>query len=84
LGRSAVLLEDVMVISSYVSVSFDIILSYLFWSVHLLHPGGWGDLPRSMVMSLSRLAARAAPFLSVKTASADPPEAKNFSNFFSS
>jgi hypothetical protein len=30
LGRSAVLLEDVMVISSYVSASLDTILSYLF------------------------------------------------------
>jgi hypothetical protein len=38
--RGAVLLEDVMVISRYPSVSFDTILSNLFWNFHLLHPGG--------------------------------------------
>jgi hypothetical protein len=40
LGRSAVLLEDVMVISSYVSASFDTILSYLFWKCSSPAPGG--------------------------------------------
>jgi hypothetical protein len=78
------MLEDVMVISRYPSASFDTILSNLFWNV-LLHPGGGGggrDLPWSLVMSLSRMAARTVLFLSVKTVSADPPEAINFSNFF--
>ncbi len=83
-GRGAVLLEDVMVISRYPSASFDTILSNLFWNVHLLHPGGGGvDLARSLVMSLSRLAIIAVIFLPVKTASADPPEAIHFSNFLS-
>jgi hypothetical protein len=42
LGRSAILLEDVMVISSYVSASFDTILSYLFWKCSSLALGGGG------------------------------------------
>ncbi len=37
--------------------------------------GGRRDLPWSLVMSLSRLAARTVLFLPVKTVSADPPEA---------
>jgi hypothetical protein len=62
------MLEDVMVISRYPSASFDTILSNLFWNVHLLHPGGERrDLPWSLVMSLSRLAARTVLFLPVKT-----------------
>ncbi len=39
--------------------------------------GGEMDLPRSLVMSSSRLAARTAPFLPVKTISVDPPEGTN-------
>ena len=83
----AAVLEDVLVISRYPSASFDTILSNLFWNVHLLHPGGGGegaDLPRSLVMSLSRLAAMTVLFLPVKTATADPLEAINFWNFLSS
>jgi hypothetical protein len=59
----------------YPSASCDTILSNLFWNVHLLHLGGGRDLPRSLVMSLSRLAARTVLFLPVKTVSADPAEA---------
>ncbi len=42
LGRAAVLLEAVMGISSYVSASFDTILSYLFWKCSSPAPGGGG------------------------------------------
>jgi hypothetical protein len=47
-------------------------------NVHLLRlgGGGGGDLPRILVMSSSRLAARTAPFLPVKTI--DPPEGINY------
>jgi hypothetical protein len=42
-------------------------------------PGGGGgeemDLPRSLVMSSSRLAVRTVPFFPVNIVSADPPEA---------
>jgi hypothetical protein len=72
------------VISSYVSASFDTILSCLFWKCSSPALGGrGGDLPGSLVMSSSRLAARTVSFLHVKIVSADPPEARNFSNFLS-
>jgi hypothetical protein len=44
--------------------------------------GGGRDLLRSLVMSLSRVAARTVLFLPVKTVSADPPEAIIFQTFF--
>jgi hypothetical protein len=40
-GRGAVLLEDVMVISRYPCASFDTILSFV-WNAHLMHRGGGG------------------------------------------
>ncbi len=45
LGRSAILMADVIVISSYVSASFDIILSYLFWKCVISCAGGEGGRP---------------------------------------
>ncbi len=82
---SAALLEDVMVIYSYLVHPSTLSSHICSGNVHLLHPVGEGgrvDLPRSLVMSSSRLAARTVPFLPVKIASANPLEAKNFSNFF--
>jgi hypothetical protein len=80
-GRDA--RKDVMVISRYPSASFrHYPLKFVLECSSPAPRGGRRDLPWSLVISLSRLAARTVLFLPVKTVSADPPEAINFSNFF--
>jgi hypothetical protein len=70
-----------MVISSYVSATFDTILSYFFWKCSSpALEGGPAEVPGD---ELVEVGGQDGPFLHVKIVSADPPEAINLSNFLS-